>query len=139
MIEQQTDIQALNEVLSSLSIIKVSGKFGTGKTIFGLMAPTGNVLHLDTEFSSEAYKNTFDFTRMEIRTLNDLRVVLGIGSPTTSQAQREIFTIGDNQFNTIVLDTVPTVEDWLFEEVYSMASRFSANNRLTALGWGELK
>jgi len=129
----------VEQVLGKLGIIKVSGRYGTGKTLFGLTCPSGPILHLDTEFSSEAYSGVVEFTRMDIRSLVDLRVILGIGTPTTEQSERGIFAIGDTQFGTIVLDTIPTIEDWLVEEIHSIGGALTAGDRLSGLGWGELK
>jgi len=129
------------DVLRRIGVMKLSGRHSSGKTLFSIKSPIQPVLVLDTEYGSVSYEGQFPFTRMEIVSLDDLRVVLGAIPPTQDCTSRGVRPIDNHEFETIVLDTTaPVVEDWLTDEINNTGGGMVlSNGRLSPLGWGALK
>lgn len=110
----------------SIPFIGVTGEFGSGKTLFGLLIDPERCVHFDFEKSAQTYESGLPFKRIDMQDEARAKFTNGRYRP------QDLFTLWRDKFTSIpkgrfrvaVIDDVSTLEDGLFEYVRSHPAEF---------------
>jgi hypothetical protein len=110
----------------SLPFIAVTGDFGSGKTLFGLMIDPSRCVHFDFEKSAETYQQGLQFTRVDMQ--QRAREKYGnarLRPIDLFKMFREIYTsLPPGRFRVAVVDDVSSLEEGLVEYVRANPAEF---------------
>ena len=110
----------------SLPFIAVTGDFGSGKTLFGLMIDPARCVHFDFEKSAETYQQGLQFTRIDMQ--QRAREKYGntrLRPIDLFKMFREIYTsLPPGRFRVAVVDDVSSLEEGLVEYVRANPAEF---------------
>lgn len=111
---------------SPFKCICVYGQYGVGKTLFALNSPFKPIVVLDNENGARIYRDQFEF---DWRDCTDSKVMAETVLSITK---------GDEQYGTIVIDTISQYEDWAKDSVWSSAQEWEKTKQ-TGILWGKTK
>jgi len=130
----------------SLPFIAVTGDFGSGKTLFGLMIDPSRCVHFDFEKSAETYQQGLQFTRVDMQ--QRAREKYGntrLRPIDLFKLFREIYTtqLPPGRFRVAVIDDVSSLEEGLVEYVRANPAEFGYTAqqfaKSEAMVWGAVK
>jgi len=129
----------------SLPFIAVTGDFGSGKTLFGLMIDPTRCVHFDFEKSAETYQQGLQFTRIDMQ--QRAREKYGnsrLRPIDLFKMFREIYTsLPPGRFRVAVVDDVSSLEEGLVEYVRANPAEFGYTAgqfaKSEAMVWGAVK
>jgi hypothetical protein len=130
----------------SLQNILVSGEFGVGKTLFGLLLdPEGKTAHIDIEDSSESYVGKIPFDRFDLPAMLAAAYPAGNARPLHlwQLFEKTIQDIPPGKYRVGVLDPVTEIEDALVDYIRRNPAKFGLTpnqvDASPALLWGAMK
>lgn len=109
-----------------IPFIGVTGEFGVGKTLFGLLIDPGRCVHFDFEQSAKTYESGLPFTRIDMQELARSKFTNGrYRSLDLFTLWREKFqSMPKGRFRVAVIDDVSSLEDGLFDYVRKNPGEF---------------
>ena len=127
-----------------IPVIGLTGKYASGKTLFGLtIAPGGETLVYDTEKSSESYLS-LGFDRVDVPA-EMLRLKPAGYKPldTFEWWRKHVRSIPAGRYRVILLDTVSEIEaglaDWVLAHPHEFGRTAAQYARASGLLWGDVK
>jgi hypothetical protein len=127
-----------------IPIVGVTGRFGSGKTLFGLTIDPAHTLGYDTEKSSASYE-ALGFTRVDVPGEMLARFPGGGYKPidTFTWWLAHVHNIAPHTYRVIMLDTVSEIESGLVEWVRANPQAFGHTSgqyaKMSGLLWGDVK
>lgn len=124
-----TDKADLDLLLTKFSgVLGIAGRFGSGKTVFGLTNPWANeipTIVIDTEGSARQYEGIFNFVSIELKpetTLNNL-----------------LFEIDKHKHRcVIILESLEILQDTLTVDIFATTNQNVVEKASTVV-WGKVK